>query len=91
MTSLHSLLGTLYEGAETGRDFVVRRWASMGCGRREQEGDPERWDSGFLGIRNETIGGSSTTNGKMGLNRVQNTAPPRSGFESHHPHGSSHK
>lgn len=25
LTSLHSLLGTLYEGAETGRDFVVRR------------------------------------------------------------------
>ena len=53
MTSLHSLLGTLYEGAETGRDFVVRRWASTGCGRREQEGDPERggtvgfWASGM--------------------------------------------
>lgn len=36
-----------------------------------KEGDPERWDSGFLGIRDETIGRSSTTNGKMGLERVQ--------------------
>lgn len=40
------------------------------CGRREQEGGPERQDSGFLGIRDEKISGSSTTNEKgWGLER----------------------
>lgn len=53
LASLHSLLGTLYEGTETGRDFVVRR--QMGFHGLWQEGtggwsrEAGQWVLGHLG------------------------------------------